>query len=331
MKPPIRSMPAALLLALLLAVCAMAAAKDKKEDPNRTGRENVGEGVNLYSLEKEIALGRQLAQEVEREAKIVADPVVSEYVNRLGQNLARSSDAVVPISVKVIDSDEANAFALPGGFLFVNTGLVLRAETEAELAGVMAHEIAHVAARHGTRQASRGQLINIASVPLIFLGGWAGYGVRQAAGLAVPMTFLKFSRGFEREADRLGLKYLYEAGYDPPALIDFLEKLEALERRKAGTMSQLFRSHPPISSRIAQTQKDVQDLLKQRPQYVVNTSEFNDLQARLRSQMNRRKADPKANVPTLRRPNERSGPTEDQNRPDAGDDERPTLKRKPAL
>jgi predicted Zn-dependent protease len=323
-------MPAALLLALLLAVC-VATAKDKKVDIDKSGGDNVGKGVNLYSLEKEIALGRQLAQEVEREAKIVADPVVSEYVNRLGQNLARNSDALVPVSVKVIDIDEINAFALPGGFLFVNTGLLLRAETEAELAGVMAHEIAHVAARHATRQASRGQLINIASVPLIFLGGWAGYGVRQAAGLAVPMTFLKFSRGFEREADRLGLQYLYQAGYDPPALIDFLEKLEALERRKPGTVSQLFRSHPPVSSRIAQTQKDVQQLLKQRPQYLVTTSEFNDVQERLRSQSNRRKADPKPNVPTLRRPGERPGPIEDQNRRDQGDDERPTLKRNPMV
>ena len=315
-------------LLLLLAVGAMATTKDKKENTGKTGGNNVGSGVNLYSLEKEIALGRQLAQEVEREAKIVADPILSEYVNRLGQNLARNSDAVVPISVKVIDSEEANAFALPGGFLFVNTGLLLRAETEAELAGVMAHEIAHVAARHATRQASRGQLINIASVPLIFLGGWAGFGARQAAGLAVPMTFLKFSRGFEREADRLGLQYLYNAGYDPPALIDFLEKLEALERRKPGTMSQLFRSHPPMSTRIAQTQKDVQELLKQRPQYVVTTSEFNDLKDRLRSQLNRRKADPKSNVPTLRRPGERPGSIED--RRDPQDDERPTLKRNPA-
>lgn len=325
-------MPAAILLALLPAVCAMAAAKDKKEPTNKTSSGNVGKGVNLYSVEKEIALGRQLAQEVEREAKILADPMVAEYVNRLGQNLARSSDAVVPISVKVIDSDEANAFALPGGFLFVNTGLLLRTETEAELAGVMSHEIAHVAARHATRQASRGQLINIASVPLIFLGGWGGYGVRQAAGLAVPMTFLKFSRGFEREADRLGLQYLYQAGYDPPALIDFLERLEALERRKPGTMSQLFRSHPSISSRIAQTQKDVQQLLKQRPQYLVTTSEFNDVQERLRSQLNRRKADPKPNVPTLRRPGERPGPIEDQDRRNQGeDDERPTLKRNPGV
>jgi predicted Zn-dependent protease len=323
---PVSSLPA---LLLLLAVGAMATTKDKKEDSGKTGGDNVGSGVNLYSLEKEIALGRQLAQEVEREAKIVADPILSEYVNRLGQNLARNSDAVVPISVKVIDSDEANAFALPGGFLFVNTGLLLRAETEAELAGVMAHEIAHVAARHATRQASRGQLINIASVPLIFLGGWAGFGARQAAGLAVPMTFLKFSRGFEREADRLGLQYLYQAGYDPPALIDFLEKLDALERRKPGTMSQLFRSHPPMSTRIAQTQKDVQELLKQRPQYVVTTSEFNDLKDRLRSQLNRRKADPKSNVPTLRRPGERPGSIED--RQDTQDDERPTLKRNPAM
>jgi len=233
------------------------------------GRQQAGKGVILYSIEKEIALGKQLAQEVEREARIVTDPVVAEFANRLGQNLAKESDAVVPISVKVIDSEEINAFALPGGFLFVNTGLLLKADTEAELAGVMAHEIAHVAARHATRQASRGQLVSLASIPLIFLGGWVGYGVQQAAGLAVPITLLKFSRGFEQEADRLSLEYVYRAGYDPQALVDFLEKLEAMERRKPGAMSELFRSHPPVAKRIAQAQKVIQEMLKQQPRYVI--------------------------------------------------------------
>src|ERR1051325_10905081 len=165
-------------LALVLAVPATFA-KDKKNDPEEIGNRDVGKGVNFYSLEKEIALGKQLAQEVERQAKIVDDPVIAEYVNRVGQNLVRNSDAKVPFTIKVVDSEEVNAFALPGGFFFVNSGLILKADTEAELAGVMAHEIAHVAARHGTRQATRGQVMNLATIPLIFMGGWAGYGARQ--------------------------------------------------------------------------------------------------------------------------------------------------------
>ena len=149
-------------------------AKDKKKDPEQIGARDVGKGVNFYSIEKEIALGKQLAQEIEREAKLVDDPLPAEFVNRLAQNLARNSDIKVPVTAKLIDSDQVNAFALPGGFLFVNSGLILKAETEAELASAMSHEIAHVAARHGTRQASRGQIVNIASIPLIFMGGWAG-------------------------------------------------------------------------------------------------------------------------------------------------------------
>ena len=210
-----------------------AQAKDKKSDPDEIGNSDVGKGVNLYSLEKEIALGKQLAQELEREVKFVDAPVPAEFVNRLAQNLARNSDSKVPVTAKVIDSDEVNAFALPGGFLYVNSGLILKAETEAELSAAMAHEIAHVAARHGTRQASRARIMDIASLPLIFLGGWAGYGIRQGAGIAIPLGFLKFSCAFEQEADLLGLQYMYKAGYDPTAFIDFFEKLEAAEKEKA--------------------------------------------------------------------------------------------------
>src|SRR3989441_12958862 len=210
----------ALALAVLVTLSS-AVAKDKKKDPDEIGNRDVGKGVNFYSIEKEIALGKQLAQEVERQAKIVDDPVISEYVNRIGQNLVRNSDAKVPFTIKVIDSEDVNAFALPGGFFFVNSGLILKADNEAELAGVMAHEIAHVAARHGTREATRGAIVNYATIPLIFIGGWAGYGVRQAANLAIPMGFLKFSRGFEAEADLLGLEYMYHAGYDPSEFVNF--------------------------------------------------------------------------------------------------------------
>src|SRR5580698_3231776 len=198
----------ALFALLAPGLVAPALAADKKKDPDEIGNRNVDKGINFYSIEKEIALGKQMAQEVERQAKIVDDPIIAEYVNRIGQNLVRNSDAKVPFTIKVIDSEEINAFALPGGFFFVNTGILLNADNEAEMAGVMAHEIAHVAARHGTRQASRGQLAQYASIPLIFVGGWTGYGLYQAMGLAIPMGFLKFSRGFESEADKLGLEYM---------------------------------------------------------------------------------------------------------------------------
>ena len=183
-------------LVVSLAVIAPNAvfAEDAKKDPDQIGNRDVGKGVNFYSLEKEIAIGKGLAQQVEKQAKIINDPVISEYVNRVGQNLVRNSDAKVPFTIKVIDSEDVNAFALPGGFFFVNSGLILKADSEAELAGVMAHEIAHVAARHGTRQATRGEIANLATIPLIIMtyGTWTGYGIYQAASILVPIGFLKF-------------------------------------------------------------------------------------------------------------------------------------------
>src|SRR5438309_58888 len=227
-------------LALVVSITLVAPssfAADKKKDPDEIGNRDVGKGVNFYSLEKEIALGKQLAQEVERQAKIIDDPVIAEYVNRVGQNLVRNSDAKVPFTIKVLDSEEVNAFALPGGFFFVNSGLILKADNEAELAGVMAHEIAHVAARHGTRQATRGTIINYASIPLIFMGGWTGYAIQEAVSMAIPMGFLKFSRAFESEADLLGLEYMYKAGYDPTAFVDFFEKIQSLEKTKPSAVA----------------------------------------------------------------------------------------------
>jgi len=320
-----------LVIALSLSVLS---AKDKKKDPDEIGNRDVGKGVNFYSLEKEIGLGKQLAQEVERQAKIVDDPVIAEYVNRVGQNLVRNSDAKVPFTIKVIDSEEVNAFALPGGFFFVNSGLVLKADNEAELAGVMAHEIAHVAARHGTRQATRGQIINYASIPLIFMGGWTGYAIRQGAGLAIPLGFLTFSRGFESEADLLGLEYMYKAGYDPTSFVDFFEKIQTLEKKKPGTLSKVFSTHPMTDDRIKNSQKNISEFLKAKPEYVVSTSEFNDVKGRLSMLHNRRRIDPKedSSRPTLRRsPGGGSAPIEDENgdkKPRKDEDERPTLKRR---
>ena len=308
-------------------------AGDKKKDPDEVGNRDVGKGVNFYSIEKEIALGKQMAQEVERQAKIVNDPVIAEYVNRVGQNLVRNSDAKVPFTIKVLEAEEINAFALPGGFFFVNTGVLLAADSESEMAGVMAHEIAHVAARHGTRQATRGQIINYASLPLIFMGGWTGYAIYQGAGLAIPLGFLTFSRGFESEADYLGLQYLYKSGYDPTAFVDFFEKIQSKEKKKPGTMSKVFSSHPLTDDRIRNAQKEIQEILKAKPEYVVTTSEFKDVKDRLNTLHNRRKPEDKdLNRPRLRRApgggTVSVGENGNEQKQKDDQDERPTLKRR---
>src|SRR5713226_2758811 len=221
--------------------------KTSKQDVDAVGNRSVGKGINFYSIEREIGLGKSLAQEVERSSKLIDDPIVTEYVNRVGQNLVRNSDAKVPFTIKVIDSDEVNAFALPGGFFYVNSGLILAADEEAELAGVMGHEIGHVAARHYTRSVTKGTILQWATIPLILLGpgGWGGYGLYQGLNLAIPMGFLKFSRDQEREADYLGLQYMYKAGYDPNAFVSFFEKLQAQERRRPGSIPKIFSDHPP--------------------------------------------------------------------------------------
>ena len=310
--------------------------KKPKEDVEAIGERDVGKGINFYSIEKEIALGKQLAAEVERNAKIVDDPVIAEYINRVGQNLVRNSDARVPFTIKVIDSDEINAFALPGGYFYVNSGLVKLAGGEAELAGVMAHEIAHVAARHGTKQATKGQITNLATIPLIFLGGWTGYGIRQAAGLAIPLTFLKFSRNFEREADFLGVQYLYKTGYDPASMIQFFERLKAQKKKKTSKsrIAKVFKTHPLTEDRIKRIQKVIDELLPDRTEYAVNTSEFDTVKARLTQlQAGPRRKALNPDRPTLKRkPPSGTIPTEDDGSAggEEGEDERPTLKRRVA-
>ncbi|MYC67514.1 MAG: M48 family metalloprotease [Acidobacteriia bacterium] len=308
--------------------------KNDKEDVSKIGDRGVGKAVNFYSLEKEIQLGKQLAADVERNAKIVDDPVIAEYVNRIGQNIVNNSDAKVPFTIKVIDSDEVNAFALPGGYFFVNTGLIELAQSEAELAGVMAHEIAHVAARHGTRSATRAQLVQYASIPLLFIGGWAGYGIQQAANFAIPMTMLKFSREFEHQADFLGVQYLYKAGYDPAAMVQFFERLKAMQKRNKNAIAKAFSSHPLTKSRIKAVQKTIDQLLPEQPEYAVSSSEFDDVKVRLAKLNARRKpAERDPNRPTLRRSasDEPILPSDIENDPvdPANDqDERPKLKRR---
>ena len=198
---------------------------------------------NWYSLEQEIDMGRDYSRKIESSSKLLKDPVVTEYVNRIAQNIVRNSDAKVPFTIKVIDSEEVNAFALPGGFMYVNNGLILYAQGEAELAAVMAHEIAHVAAHHASRQMTRSQLLNLGTIPLVFLGGGAGLAVQQAVGLMIPMSLTKFSRGFEMEADYLGVEYLYKAGYDPQA---FIVRLAEIVCHDNFTEMHAFKHHQSI-------------------------------------------------------------------------------------
>ncbi len=306
--------------------------KNSKEDVEAIGNRSVGKGVNLYSLEREIGLGKQLAQEVERSSKLIDDPVVTEYVNRVGQNLVRNSDARVPFTIKVIDSDEINAFALPGGFFYVNSGLILHAQEESELAGVMAHEISHVTARHGTKNATKGELMQLATIPLMILGpaGWAGYGLYEGLNLAIPVTYLKFSRDAEREADFLGLQYMYKAGYDPNSYVTFFERIQADEKRRPGTIPKVFSTHPPTPERIANTQKEIARILPAKQEYIVTTSEFDSVKARLRNIMFSRKVTDNApGKPTLRTKTEQSKKHPTGNDPNSTDDDRPTLKRRP--
>jgi predicted Zn-dependent protease len=288
-------------------------------DLDDIGSRNVGCGRGLgnwYSIEKQIAMGKAYAQQVESTAKLVNDPIITEYVNRVGQNLVRNSDSQVPFTIKLIDSDDINAFALPGGFFYVDSGLILAADNEAELAGVMAHEIAHVAACHAARENTRGQLMNLASIPLVLVGGPIGYAGYEAAGIALPMTFLKFSRGFESEADYLGVEYMYKAGYDPQAFIAFFEKVEALEKHKPGTVAKAFATHPQTPDRVEKTQEEIKTLLPPRMQYKLDTSEFEDVKARLAELENRHvpQNENDQRRPTLRRAS-RNGKDRDGGRP----------------
>ncbi|MGC1452060.1 MAG: M48 family metallopeptidase [Candidatus Sulfotelmatobacter sp.] len=300
-----------------------------KTDVDAVGNRNVGcgRGVgNWYTVEGQVARGRVYAQQIESQIKLVNDPVVTEYVNRIGQNLVRNSDAQVPFTIKVIDSDVVNAMALPGGFFYVNSGLILASDEEAEMAGVMAHEIAHVAACHYGREMTRANLLQMASIPFIFMGGAIGYAGYEAMGLGIPLTFLHFSRSFESEADYLGIEYMYRAGYDPSAFVSFFEKIQAMEKKKPGTLSKAFDTHPQTPDRIEKSQEEIRKILPAKPQYIVTTSEFDGVKARLAAIENKHKVidEKDANKPSLRR----TANTTDQSGNTKSDDDRPTLKRR---
>jgi len=283
------------LAASLAAVVATAVwaddQKKPKDDPSQIGSRDVGKGLNIYSLEKEMALGKQLAEEVTRQAKVQDDPLVSEYVNRVCQSLARASDAKVPISCQLIEGESPNAFALPGGYIFVYTGLIKIADEEDELAAAIAHEIAHVAARHMTKQATKSAMVNAASIPIGILlgGGLGGYAARQGMGAAIPAAFLRFTRADETEADYLGVQYLYAAGYDPDGAISIFEKLQSLQWKQPGTIGKIFSTHPMDADRIQKTEKEIERILPARDEYIISTSEYRDMRDRLLRIEGRRK------------------------------------------
>ena len=309
-----------------------------KEDVNAVGNRDIGaRGLgNWYSTDTEIKMGKTYADEIEKSSKFITDSVVTEYVNRVGQNIVKNSDCKVPFTIKVLDSDEINAFALPGGFFYVNSGLILNADEEAELAGVMAHETAHVCAHHAVREMTRMNYAQLGTIPLIFIGGWTGYGIYEAASIGIPITFMKFSREFEGEADYLGVQYMYRAGYDPQAFITFFEKIQALEKRKPGAVAKVFADHPQTPDRILHSQEEIARILPARDEYMVTTSEFDDVKARLaRIENKRRLTDTKGVTrPSLRRastgPDDSSGSQSgtQASDPNSTSDDKPTLHRR---
>jgi predicted Zn-dependent protease len=303
---------------------------DKKSDVGEIGNRKVAHR-SIISQEKEIAIGKQYSTEIERSAKLLSDPVVNEYVNRVAQNIARNSDLMIPLTVKVIDSPEINAFALPGGFLYVNSGLVMAADEEDQIAGVMAHEIAHVACRHWASQMTKATIAQYAMLPLIFIPMSYGvyYGVMEAYMNGVPLAFLKFSRGSESEADYLGIQYMYKAGYDPNSYVAFFGKVVEQERRSPGSIPSVFADHPPTGDRIVKSEEEIKAILPKREQYLVSTSEFDDIKGRLQQVISNRKKQKGESGPTLRK--READKTTTQTQPQdqgTGDDKPPVLRRR---
>jgi beta-barrel assembly-enhancing protease len=330
-----------LTVCFMLVLTPAVQASRKHGDVENIGNRDINGSVylifpNFISFDKEIQLGAQAAAEFEQTARLMDDPVIYEYIDRIGQNIVRHSDAKVPFHIKVVDTDEVNAFALPGGYFYVNKGLIIAAENETELAGVMAHEISHVTARHATERMSKGQILQFAQIPaMIFLGGWTGYAVQQALGLGINLELLGITRESEREADQLGIQYMWNTGYDPNGFVTFFEKLQEMEKKKPGRFAGFFRTHPSTADRIMAS-LDEQRFLPEKDEYIINTSEFDRVKARLIAVDNAAKdAGAGKNPLEKRRPTlKRKTSTDDPGGDDPGQtkEEKPTLKRdKPTL
>jgi len=327
---------------VVLSLPASGYADRRHGDVQNIGNRNVSGKIwgilpNFVSLEKEIALGSQIAAQFEQTARMIEDPVISDYVDRVGQNIVKHSDAKVPFHIKVVDTDEVNAFAFPGGFFYVNKGLILAADNEAELAGVMAHEISHVAARHATERLSKAQYLQFAAIPALFVGGyWTQMAIQNALGLGLNLELLGITRESERDADQLGIQYLWNSGYDPNAFVSFFEKLQEQEKQKPGRLAGFFRTHPFTGNRIAAA-LDEQRYLPEKDNYIVNTSEFDRVRGRLLAIDNAQRAEGAATTvtdqkkPTLKRRTNTEGGQDPGAGPDEGDQtnkkSRPTLKR----
>jgi len=329
--------PVGLGIALTFVMAVALYASDRRHgDVENIGNRDITGRVwgifpNFVSLEKEIQLGQQVATEFEQTAKLIEDPVVCDYIDRVGQNLVKHSDAKVPFHIKVVDTDEVNAFAFPGGFFYVNKGLILAAENESELAGVMAHEISHVCARHATARMTKGYVLQIASIPALFVGGyWTQTLIYQGLGLGINLELLGITRDSEKEADQLGIQYMWNTGYDPNGFVSFFEKLQAQEKTKPGKLGGFFRTHPYTEDRIAASM-DEERYLPEKDNYIVNTSEFDRVKARLLAIDNAMKADSQAAAVDQKRPTlKRRTDTNDPNGTDTGTQNpqnRPTLKK----
>ena len=330
-----------LFIAVSLFVSPVAARKN--EDVENIGNRSTPGGrvygifPNMISAEREIKLGQQVAMEFEQTAVLFNDPVINEYVDRITQNIVRHSDAKIPVHVKVVDTEEVNAFAFPGGFFYINTGLILEAENESELIGVIAHEISHIIARHATRRESKLQYLQIAAIPaMIFGGAWTQMALENGLGLAINLELLGVTRESEREADQLGIQYAWNAGYDPNGFVTFFEKLQAEEKNKPSRLAGWFRTHPSTEDRIIAA-LDEQRFLPEKDGYIINTSEFDRAKARLQAiyaKNAEEERDPDAlRRPTLRRRVEDNTPNPDNPDGTSADEgntptrTRPTLRR----
>lgn len=318
---------ASLLWIILLSLVGSipAAADSKKDNPNDIGNRKVA-GFSLISRQKEMAIGKQYAEQIDHSARLIKDSVVTEYVNRVEQNIARNSDAKFPVTVKVIDDPTINAITLPGGFMYIDSGTILAADDEAELAGVLAHETGHVAERSWASRMTKREIFQYAMLPLMFtpMSIATYYVVNGVMSTGVPIAFLKFSRNQEEGADFLGIQYMWKAGYDPQALVEMFGKTLEEERQDPGSVSQIFMDHPPTPDRIIKCEEEIKNLLPKKSEYLVNTSEFDDVKARLIADLRVPRDRHNGNQPTLERRQARGNPPppgsqSPKNGPDTGD------------